>query len=143
LLALVAVPSSDRLRKYRAVEAYEIRPGIIATPFYSDSHELCEISIERRHYADNAVDMDATMSKEQIVSMFDELAPKEERGGSWSKKFPPDTEFSEGDGGVLDTHIPYENVTLRIYGSRVRPEWQKYVAAIIVWNKVRCDAKGM
>ena len=136
LLAFVVSPSSDRIRKYQAVEAYEIRPGIIVTPVYTASHDLCEISIEKRHYSNNIVDMDATMSKEQVLSMFDELVPKGERGGpGWG--LPPDTEYTECDGGMCATRIRYENVSLmmhRLYKSN------EYVSAIIYWNKPECNA---
>jgi hypothetical protein len=140
LLAFVAGPSSNRIRKYHAVEAYEIRPGIIATPVYMANHDLCEISIEKRHYSSNSVDMDATMSKDQILSLFDELVPKEERGGP-AGRLPPDTEITEGDLGMLRTRIPYENVTLAFFGKKDSPDRQKYVTAIISWNKPQCKAK--
>ena len=137
LLACFAGVSSDRMQKYHALEAYEIRPGIIATPVYTASHDLCEVSIEKRHYSNNGVDMDATMPKEQILSLFDELVPKEERGGpGW--KLPPDTEITESDLGMLRTRIPYENVTLAIFGKKDSPDRQKYVTAIISWNKLPC-----
>lgn len=140
LLAFVAGPSSDRIRKYHAVEAYEIRPGIIATPAYTASHDLCEISIEKRHYSNNNVDMDAAMSKEQILSLFDDLVPKEERGQpGW--KVPGDTEITEIDSGILTTRIPYENVTLAMFGKQDKPDRQKYIAAIISWDKTPCSAK--
>ena len=84
--------------------------------------------------------MDALMSKEQIVSLFDELVPQEERGGpGW--KLPEDTEISESDLGMLATGIPYENVTLSMYGKKDNPDRQKYIAAIISWNKLQCSAK--
>jgi hypothetical protein len=140
LLAVVAGPSSDRIRKYHGVETYEIRPGIIATPAYTASHDLCEISIEKRHYSNNRVDMDAAMPKELILSMFDELVPKEERGGP-SGRLPADTEISEADLGMLSTRIPYENVTLTMYGKQDKPDRQKYIAAIISWDKTPCSAK--
>lgn len=139
LLAFVVGPSSDRVRKYSAVEAYEIRPGVIATPAYTAGHDLCEISIEKRHYSNNSVDMDATMSKELILSLFDELAPKEERGGP-AGRLPPDTEITEGDLGMLTTRIPYKNVTLAFFGKKDSPDRQKYVAAIIIWNLTPCSA---
>jgi hypothetical protein len=140
LLAFVIGPTSDRFGKYHAAEACEIRPGIIITPVYSAGHDVCEISIEKRHYSNNNVDMDAVMSKEQIVSLFDELVPPEERSGpGW--KLPADTEITEGDLGMLETHIPYENVTLAMYGKKDSKGRQKYVAAIISWNDLQCDAK--
>lgn len=140
LVAFAVGTPSDRFRKYHAAEAYEIRPSIIVTPGYSSSHDLCEISIEKRHYSNNRVDMDATMSREQILSLFDELVPQEERGGP-AGRLPEGTEITEGDLGMLTTSIPYENVTLVIYGKKDSPDRQKYVAAIISWNKLQCDAK--
>jgi hypothetical protein len=140
LLAFVLGLPSDRFKRYSAAEAYEIRPGIVITPVYSASHDVCEISIERRHYSNNSVDMDAAMSKEQILSMFDELVPREDRGGP-AGRLPPDTEITEGDLGMLRTRIPYENVTLAMFGKQDKPDRQKYIAAIISWNKLQCNAK--
>jgi hypothetical protein len=140
LLVLVAGPSSDRFRKYRALEAYEISPGIVITPAYTASHDLCEISVERRHYSNNNVDMDAAMPKEQILSLFDELVPKEERGGP-SEILPADTEISESDFGMLSTSIPYKNLTLTMYGKKDRPDRQQFITAIISWNRTPCSAQ--
>lgn len=140
LLALVLGTSNDKFRKYHAVEAYEIRPGVIITPAYTASHDLCEISIEKRHYSNNNVDMDAAMPKEEILSLFDELVSREERGQpGW--KIPGDTEVTEIDSGVLTTRLLYENVAIAMYGSKDRPDRQKYIAAIISWNKQQCNAK--
>jgi len=141
LLVFFVGPSSDRVQKYPAIETFEIRPGITITPFYTANHLVCEISIEKRHYSNNRVDMDAAMSKEQILSLFDELVPKEERGGPGLWKLPPDTEFTEVDLGMLNTRIPYENVTLALFGKKDSPDRQKYVAAIISWNKLQCGAR--
>ena len=140
LLAFLAGASGDKFRKYQAVETYETRPGVMITPSYTSSHDLCEISIERRHYFNNRVDMDTEMPKEQILSLFDELVPKEERGGP-SGKLPEDTEISESDLGMLSTSIPYENVTLTMYGKKDRPDRQHYITAIISWNKTPCSAQ--
>src|SRR5271157_263149 len=142
LLVFVAGSSSDRFRKYHAAEVYEIRPGIMISPVYTTSHDLCEISIEKRHYYNNVVDMDAVMSKEEILSIFDELVSQEERGGP-GLNLPPGTELSDSDFGMLETSISYKNVSLEMFGmvKKDRRDTQKYVAAIISWNKVKCDAK--
>jgi hypothetical protein len=138
LLAFVLGPSSDRFKRYHAVEAYEIRPGVIVTPVYSASRDVCETSIEKRHYFSNKVDMEGVMSKEQIMSLFDELVPRGERGGP-AGRLPAETEISEVDLGMLSTRIPYENVSLVMYGKKDKPDRQKYVAAIISWNKPQCN----
>jgi hypothetical protein len=49
LLAFVVGATSDSFRKYHAADAYEIRPGVMVSPFCTASHGVCEISIERRH----------------------------------------------------------------------------------------------
>ena len=140
LLALAAGPSSDRFHNYHAIEAYEIRPGIMMLPMYAASGDLCEISIEKLHYSDNRVDMDAAMPEDQIVSMFDELVPKEERGGL-EGNLPAGSEIGESDFGMLTTIIPYKNVPLAMYGKEDRPDRQKYFAAIISRNKPACKTK--
>ena len=137
LLAFVVSPSSDGFRNYHAIEAYEITPGVMISPVYTAGRDVCEISIEKRHYSNKNVDLDAAMSKAQILSLFDELVPKEERGQPGGT-IPGDTEITDIDSGMLTTSIPYENVTLAIYGKKDRPDRQKYVAAIISWNKRQC-----
>lgn len=140
LLAFVIAPSGDRFHQYHAIETYEIQPGVLITPVYAADHDVCEIDIEKRHYSNNNVDLDATMSRELILSLFDELVPTEERGRpGW--KIPGDTEITEIDSNTLTTRIPYENVTLAMYGKKDSPDRQKYVDAIISWNKRQCDAK--
>ena len=141
-LAFLLGSSGDGFKQYHSVESYEIKPGILITPVYSANQDICEISVERRHYSNNTVDMDALMSKEQIISIFDELVSREDRGGMYWK-LPADTEVSLGDGGMVTTFIPYENVTLAMYGKKIvrKTDSQKYVAAIISWKKVQCNAK--
>jgi hypothetical protein len=139
-LALVIGLSGDRFRKYRPVETYRAGQGITITPTYSPGHDICEVSIEKRHYSDGKVDLDAVMSKEQILSIFDELALPDERGGpKW--KLPAGSEITEVDLGILETTIPYENVTLAMYGKSDKQSEQKYLSAIISWNTLGCNSK--
>jgi hypothetical protein len=126
--------SSGGFKQYRSVESYEVRPGVLIRPAYSARGGVCEISIERRHYSNNAVDLDAEMSKEQIRLLFDELAPQRERGQP-GMKLPEGTEITVVDGGIRTARILYENVTLTMYG---RAESQKFVAATITWAKRPC-----
>jgi hypothetical protein len=56
-------------------------------------------------------------------------------------KFRGDTVITEADSGILTMRIPYENVTLAMYGTKDSPDRQKYVAAIISWNNLSCDGK--
>ncbi len=134
LPAFLLGQSNGGFRQYRSVESYEIRPGILITPVYSAEGEVCELSIEKRHYSNSAVDLDAAMPKEQVRLLFDELAPQRERGQP-GLKLPEGTEVTEVDGGIRTTRILYENVFLTMYG---RVESQKFVAAIITWKRQDC-----
>jgi hypothetical protein len=65
-LAFLLGSSGDGFKQYHSVESYEIRPGILITPVYSINRDVCEISIERRRYSNNTVDMDALMSRSRF-----------------------------------------------------------------------------
>ncbi len=43
--------------------------------------------------------------------------------------------FPKADLGMLVTRIPYENVTLVMYGKADKPDRQRYTAAIISWKQ--------
>jgi len=133
---LLALPTG-RFSQYHRIESYEIRPGILLTPVYASDGELCEVSIERRHYSKVRVDLDAEISREQIDLFFNELAPQQERGKG-GLGLPAGTEVADTDGGVRATLIPYEKVSLEMRG---KAESQNYVVAIITWNKRSCAAK--
>jgi hypothetical protein len=136
-LTLLAAPPASRFSKYRAVESYEITPGILLTPVYAKNGEPCEISIEKRHRSGVTVEATPMIAKEQIRSLFDELVPQGERGNG-SPGLPSGAEMTEVDGPVRTTQILYENVTLTMYGTK---ESQNYAVAIITWNKRTCAAK--
>src|SRR5271157_107410 len=152
LLAFAFGQTGDRFREYRAVESYEIRPGIIITPRYTANHEVCKISIQKSHYSNNTVYSDVTMSKTQILSMFDELVPREERGQSLSTDSPgvDTTEFDDYNFWKL---FRYENVFLEMHGrvptgTHEKKKWinmpderQEYDVAVISWTKRQCDVK--
>ena len=127
---------ADKISELPSVESLEIEPGVLITPFYSASHELCKISIEKRHYFSNKVDIDAVMPKEQILSLFDRLVPSDDRGQPrWHQSRAE--ELTEVDGGTRTTQVLYENVSLAMYG---KEEGTAYVAAVVTWNRRKCKA---
>jgi hypothetical protein len=76
----VARAQSPKFLSYKKVEAYEIRPGILATPRYSVDGEVCEIGLERKHYSSEKIYLDSALSREEIDQIADEVAPINERG---------------------------------------------------------------
>ncbi len=134
LLAVLLSAPNDRLDRYRPLASYETKTGIQIVPVYSEKGAVCEISIERRAYHDGRVSVKPTISKDEVLSLFDQLVPPAERGApGW--KLPEGSEFTEVDGGTRATHVIYQNVSLIMYGEEHN---DKYAVAVISWKNVEC-----
>jgi len=114
ILCLSGAAQNERFFKYPAVEAYEIRPGMLMMPRYSDGHEVCEIVLERNHYSNETANLDSTMPRDVISQMVDELAPPGERGpivGNLGNDY-----ISAYTGNAVTTFADYKNVSIHIFG---------------------------
>jgi hypothetical protein len=137
LIAVLLSTPSDRFDRYKPLASYETKTGIQILPAYSEKGAVCEISIERRAYHDDRVSVKPTISKDEVLSLFDELVPRAERGDpAW--KLPEGSEFTEVDGGTRATHVMYQNVSLVMYGEEHN---DKYAVAIITWKNVDCKGE--
>ena len=143
LLLLAANPQNDKhdkFSKYKTVEAYEIRPGILAMPSYAEDGQVCEIGLEKRQYSPEIIRLNPSLSREEINQIADELAPANERGPK-SKDFARD--LMAVSGGGMTTISTYENVTIQIH-SAVSPTSKKHgiiaddIAATIKWTNRKC-----
>jgi hypothetical protein len=134
-----ANPNRERFTKYKAIEAYEIRPGILMMPSYSSDGQVCEIGIEKLHYSPVMIRLGSDLSQKEIDQIFEELVPATERGLK-SKDF--DGLISQSGNGLI-TYIDYENVTIQIYGDA--SPGKHYVttvvevAATIKWKNRKCQ----
>jgi len=137
-LLFVSTSRPDKFKGLPPVEAYEIRPGILMLPVYSDTGEVCRIVLETRHVSWKQVDLDPEMPQEEISRIFDELVPKAERG---QPERGHEGTISMGDGGTLETLAIYENVSLRMYGTSNEHQPKRYVAATIDWKKRSCRGR--
>jgi hypothetical protein len=77
---VVAKPQSERFSKYKALEAYEVRPSILMMPHYAKDGNLCEIDLERLHFLPGRIDLDSGLTIEEINAVANELIPRSERG---------------------------------------------------------------
>ncbi len=141
-LLVLATLHERRFNQLQAVEAYEIRPGILMTPIYSDAGEVCQITLEKRRVSSKGVNLEAEMSSEEIYGIFDELVPKIERGQP-KLNLPEGGSLTLGDGSGLTTIVAYENVSIQMYGKRKNANTRGffpggYVAATIDWEKHKC-----
>ena len=121
----------DRLANYTAVEAFEVRPGILALPSYADDGEFCEVGLERRHYSPGIVRLEAGLDRKEVNEVVDELAPPTERGAKLKEM--DGITLVAGPGGA--TIYRYENVTVEIYTKEKSGE---DVAAVIKWTYRKC-----
>jgi hypothetical protein len=135
-----ANPARQDFAKYKPVEAYEIRPGILMMPRYAVDGRVCEIGIQKLHYSTAVVQLDSGLSQNEIDQIFEELVPADQRG--------PKSTNTAGDlitqsGGGLITTIDYENVSIKIYGAtspgtHKRDITANDVAATLKWKNRTC-----
>jgi hypothetical protein len=128
--------------KYKTVEAYEIRPGILMMPSYSTDGQVCEIGLERRHYTREKVNLSAGISRKEIYQIFDELAPVNERGSRSTNLLEQGAVDREGN--ALETSEEYENLSIRIYSQALATSSQRGVSAndvvgTITWKHRKCQ----
>ena len=141
-LLLFANQHSSQFSRYKAVEAYEIRPGILMMPRYSADGKVCEIGLQKRLYSPDKITVDPTLSRDVIEQIADQLAPATERG----QKI---TEVGAGglilqSGNSMATNTEYENVSIRIYSdTSLSSERGGTVAedlvATITWKHRKCE----
>lgn len=139
LLFSAAYHSHNNFAKYKAVEAYEIRPGVLMMPSYSSDGQVCQIGLEKLHYSSGNIRLDSSLSRKEIDQIFDELVPADVRGPR-SKDFPRPV-MSEA-GGVLVTAVVYQNVTIQIYGSVADEKNASIVDEVVAtlkWRNRNCQ----
>jgi hypothetical protein len=145
LTAVLLLPSATFTRKqfakYEAIEAYEIRPGILMMPRFSPDGYVCEIGLEKLHYSSEMIRLDSGLSREEIDQIFDELVPAEERG-TRLKGVSGNLITKSGPGRT--TTIAFENVSIQIYGHILSTDGKggttvDQVAATLRWKNQNCQ----
>jgi hypothetical protein len=132
--------SQQQFAKYRKIEAYEVRPGIIMMPKYTADGEVCEIGLERLLYSADLVRVSSNLSRGEINQILDELVPAGERGERLT-----DSAYNQivQSGNSLVTNIGYEKVSIRIYGV-MSPSHRKNETTVsehvatVKWNNRMC-----
>ena len=66
LLLATANHAHEQFAKYNAVEAYEIRPGVLMMPSYSSDGQVCEMGLEKLHYSPEIIRLDSSLSRKEI-----------------------------------------------------------------------------
>jgi hypothetical protein len=130
----------EKFTHYKAVEAYEIRPGILMMPRYSSEGQICEIVLEKRHYSPEVVRLDSDLSYKEIDQIFAELVPPDERG-------PRAKGFERGDlielGHSLTITAEFEKVSIQIVSKELSARRHtinvENVVAVVRWKNRTCQ----
>lgn len=138
LLFLPIGPQNAKFSKYKAVEAYEIRPGILMMPQYSEDGQVCEITLERTNAAAETINLTPTLPRKTVMELVDELAPVGERGPR-TMDFGRDY-VSQHTGESVTTFAEWENVAVNIYGRASTRGESGDVVVTIHWKKRTCAA---
>jgi hypothetical protein len=142
LLLATASPDREEFAKYKAVEAYEIRPGILMIPRYSVDGQVCDIGLEKLHYSPEKIRLDSSLSRQEISQIFDELVPSAERGPKPTNLLEKGMTTFSGRGMISGEE--YQNVSIRIFGSFSPADGKEgatldEVAATLTWKNRKCQ----
>lgn len=142
LLLITSNPGRERFAKYKAVEAYEIRPGILMMPKYSTDGQICEIGLEKLHYSPEMIRLDSSLSRKDIDQIFDELVPSSERGPKPTGLLDQGMTTFSGRGMVSNEE--YQNVSIQIFGNFSPAEGKdgatgEEVTATLTWKNRKCQ----
>jgi len=133
-------PLSSKYSKYRSVEAYEVRPGILMMPRYASDGQVCEIGLEKRRYSPDAIYLDSHLSRQDIDQIVNELIPMSERGHKSEELGGMDL-IVEG-GHAITTYVEYEHISIQIV-ARDRPNSDEGdFAATILWKDRKCQTNS-
>jgi hypothetical protein len=127
--------------KYKAVEAYEVRPGILMMPRYSADGHVCEIGLEPQHYLPELIRLDSDLSQSEIDQLLERVVPETERG---PKAMNPTGALITRSGSALTTNIDFERVSVQIYDRVISQPKKKEiitenVAVVIKWKGRECQ----
>ena len=138
MLVLLSVNQDHgRFAKYKAVEAYELRSGILAMPKYAGDGQVCEIVIQREHYAGGVANLYSTIPHNEILQIIDEIVPVSERGPSI--KTLGEEYISLTSGNSVTTSAEYTNVTVDIIGLTEPASSAGDMVALIRWKNRKCQ----
>jgi hypothetical protein len=127
---------TDKFQGYRAVQAYEIRPGILAMPKYTSNGEICEIGIQKELYTPELVSIDSTIDQKLLDQVLLELVPTPDRGARIEISGIRNTFDQVGDAVTMTDE--YQNVTIRIFARDPAKPNGGDVAASIRWAGRKC-----
>jgi len=143
LIVLIAADGGQNssLSKYKRIEGYIIRPGVLLIPHYSEDGQLCETELESEHFVDGKVILSSSLTSEKVDEIVDELAPPAQRGDLLGG--PGGRDSASFSGGALVTYRNFTNLSVSTYTavSRGSISDMKQIGdpiTVIVWKDRKC-----
>jgi hypothetical protein len=132
--------TADFTAKYPMVTAFEIRPGMLMTARFSDAGQVCELTVEKRHYRTREdIDLSSNISPKLLDELTEELVPDAERGLATSKYLSPESYVT---GGVSYIKRDFENVSIETHGSTSQACDGGDEILVIRWKKRACASRS-
>jgi len=125
----------DLAGKYKKLETYEVRPGILVTATFGTDGQACQMTIQKNHHvAQDSIDLRSTISGTLKDNLVNELVPQGERGAE-----AKDERFLGSiEGNMYQTEISYENVSVEEVGVHSNACEPGTVLIIIRWKNRGC-----
>lgn len=143
VLFVLYTPASaqERFQKYKKIEAYEVRPGILMLPSYTADNQVCKIGLQTLIYSPELIRLDADLDSKEIDSVLAELVPMDERGKPTEKI--PGSYLSVEWGPGFETTKDFENVKIQIEDRVLKPKHKneialEQVAVVVTWKNRVC-----
>jgi hypothetical protein len=133
-LLFPANPQNEPFSKYKRVEAYEVRPGILMMPRYSANGQVCMVVVQKDHYVNGVAVLDSTLPREVVTQIFDELVPPSERGPLSTNNEMARLSVYSGNG--VTSLLDYKNVSFDISRQASSPG---DIIAVIQWKGRLCQ----
>ena len=136
-IAFVLLPvnsQNERFSRYKRVEAYEVRPGILMMPRYAADGQVCEVAIQKDHYFNGMIQYDSTLPPRVVIQILDELAPPAERGPLTINDEL--ARLSLYAGNSVTSFLDYKNVSLDVSRPTSSPD---DIVAMIQWKGRSCQ----
>ena len=134
LISLLFKSPNDKFSKYKSIEAYEVRPGILVLATRSADGQPCQVVIEKEHYSNGEANLDSTMPHELVMQIVDELVPDSEKGPlMMDKELARLWVYGGGSASWLGGN--YKNVSIDI--ARLQSEAGDIVS-VVKWKNRTC-----
>jgi len=142
----IAQSPNKNFARFKAIEAYEVRPGILMLPRYTADGQICEIDLEKLHHSDGEISLEPTFTEAEVDEIADQLVPTDERGPKPKKLLEQGSMELLGLSAVSSEE--YQNISIETYraihGTSPKGEvvLGEIAAATIKWKHRTCEQRG-